>query len=280
MGGACSSGGTEGSGLLGIKEIYFTQGGLGSDMHGQDATKAATRACLDAIQSNSVLPLQKMVPVGFELAVHVRLGVPHKYRVDTNEVAKCFPIAKVVHIELTNGGLLAPAGLVLDDLGDKADEVIMIVASVTVGCAGGSVEQAGPPQGAQLEVPVIRGPLANGMNEILLVQWGLGCDIHGQNPTKAAVRACRKAILFCSCPAFQHPARRDNHKLHVLLGVPEKYLDSVDKTEVAKAFPHFSIMPIELTPGGLLAPSGITAPEMGDKVDEMIYVVACVTVGS
>ena len=68
-------------------------------------------------------------------------------------------------------------------------------------------------------------------------------------------------------------------KLHVQLGVPEKFHGQVDLVEVAKVFPYGTLLPIEVKPGGLAASSGIVLQKMGDVTDEMIVVVACVTVG-
>jgi hypothetical protein len=39
------------------------------------------------------------------------------------------------------------------------------------------------------------------METVLFVESGFGCDQHGQNATKAAMRACRNAIEFNSIPS-------------------------------------------------------------------------------
>ena len=67
-------------------------------------------------------------------------------------------------------------------------------------------------------------------------------------------------------------------KLHVQIGVPAQYLDTVDTAEVAKVFPYGDVK-IELEPGGLLADSGVALEALGDKNSDMIIAVACVTVG-
>lgn len=74
------------------------------------------------------------------------------------------------------------------------------------------------------------------------------------------------------------PNGYEGMKLHVQLGVPAPYLDSVDTAEVARVFPYGDVR-VEVEVGGLLADSGIALEAMGDKNSDMIIAVACVTVG-
>lgn len=124
------------------------------------------------------------------------------------------------------------------------------------------------------------GGVAN-MKQVLFIECGFGNDQHGQNPTKAAIRACRNAIEFNSIPSIPQlvPGGYSNMKLHVQLGVPAEYIDQVELAEVAKVFPYGNLLPIELKPGGMIASSGIALEAMGDTCDTMIIVVACITVG-
>ena len=120
----------------------------------------------------------------------------------------------------------------------------------------------------------------DGMSQILFVECGFGCDQHGQNPTKAVVRACRNAIEFNSIPSIERivPGGYDTMKLHVQVGVPGDS-DAIDRAQVAAVFPYGNLLPIAIEQGGLLAKSGIVLPQMGDENDDMIIAVACVTVG-
>lgn len=120
-----------------------------------------------------------------------------------------------------------------------------------------------------------------GMEQILFIEVGFGNDQHGQDATKAAVRACRNAIEFNSIPSIRElvPGGYDGMKLHVQLGLPAACVDAVDLGAVAAVFPYGRLLPIAVEPGGLLARSGIALREMGDRNDEMIIAVACVTVG-
>lgn len=114
----------------------------------------------------------------------------------------------------------------------------------------------------------------------MFVECGFGADQHGQQPTKACVRACRNAIEFNSLPRMRHlvPNGYEGMKLHVQLGVPAPYLGCVDTVEVARVFPYGDVK-VEVEVGGLLADSGIALEAMGDKNSDMIIAVACVTVG-
>eukprot|EP00557_Chaetoceros_sp_GSL56_P011393 CAMPEP_0176481322 /NCGR_PEP_ID=MMETSP0200_2-20121128/2756_1 /TAXON_ID=947934 /ORGANISM="Chaetoceros sp., Strain GSL56" /LENGTH=152 /DNA_ID=CAMNT_0017877515 /DNA_START=215 /DNA_END=669 /DNA_ORIENTATION=- len=91
---------------------------------------------------------------------------------------------------------------------------------------------------------------------ILLVECGFGNDSHGQNATKAAIRACRNAIEFNSLSVKKMiPGGYEAMKLNVILAVPKKYQDTLDLNEVAKTFPYGDIKFI-VQDGGMIAPSG------------------------
>jgi len=60
-----------------------------------------------------------------------------------------------------------------------------------------------------------------GMSKALFVQLGMGVDQHGQDATKAAVRAVRNAIERNSIPAVKTAMPgHEAMKIHVKLGVP------------------------------------------------------------
>ncbi|GAB5368461.1 hypothetical protein AAMO2058_001321200 [Amorphochlora amoebiformis] len=88
----------------------------------------------------------------------------------------------------------------------------------------------------------------DGFQEVLFVECGMGCDQHGQNVTKAAVRACRNAIEFNSLPALRRliPGGKANMKLHLQLGVPVDP-KGLDLDQVRKVFPYGQMQPIQLT---------------------------------
>ena len=142
-----------------------------------------------------------------------------------------------------------------------------------------ATSQPRPHQPAARATPP-RAAAAEWVPSVLFVECGMGADQHGQNPTKACVRACRNAIEFNSLPAMRQliPGGYEGMRLHVQLGVPSAYREGIDLEQVAAVFPYGRLK-IEIEPGGLLADSGVALEAMGDKNSDMIIAVACVTVG-
>jgi uncharacterized protein (TIGR02058 family) len=118
------------------------------------------------------------------------------------------------------------------------------------------------------------------VENVLFIECGFGNDSHGQDPTKAAVRACRNAIEFNSIPSIQRlvPNGYDDLKLDVILAVPQKYKSQLRIEDCADVFPYGSIR-FQIQDGGMIAPSGIAIDRLGDKNDDMIVVCCAVTVG-
>lgn len=118
------------------------------------------------------------------------------------------------------------------------------------------------------------------MNHLLFIELGLGADLHGQDVTRAAVRAAQDAIHRNSLPGLRamlpsgDPA---DMRVRVRLGVPVDP-QSVDADAVRAVFP-FGTVEVECVPGGLLTSSGVAVPELGDRSDQAIVVVAAVEVG-
>ena len=109
--------------------------GFGNDSHGQSATKAAVRACRNAIEFNSIPSVGTLVPGGYDgLKLSVILGVPNEYasELDLEQVKQVFPYGQV-QFTIKQGGLVAPSGIAIDSLGDKSDDMVIVCACVTVG---------------------------------------------------------------------------------------------------------------------------------------------------
>ena len=119
-----------------------------------------------------------------------------------------------------------------------------------------------------------------GFEQVLFVEMGWGADQHGQNATKACVRAARNAIEFNSIPSIRAlvPNGYDGMKLAVDLAVPEAYHEHIDVDAVEAVFPYGAVS-IRLQPGGAEFSSGIAIPAMGDKGDALVVALCCVTVG-
>src|SRR6201996_3533819 len=86
----------------------ITEMGMGVDVHGKDATKAAKRAVSDAIRHSSVSFPRVMGKTPHDMIVDVTIGVPNPEGVDTAAVAKELPYGKVT-VTAVKGGLEVPA---------------------------------------------------------------------------------------------------------------------------------------------------------------------------
>ncbi|MCC7105165.1 MAG: Lin0512 family protein [Chloroflexi bacterium] len=113
-----------------------------------------------------------------------------------------------------------------------------------------------------------------------VVELGTGVDLHGQNPTKAAIRAVRDAFAHVSLPGLRQVAGLADPgemTVDVILGVPPD-AGEVDLAPVAEQFPYGKIQ-ITTQTGGLLAPGGgAYRPELGDRVDALLVVNAAIYV--
>ena len=91
-----------------MSKTLFVELGVGSDQHGQDGTKAAVRACKDAISFNSLPAIADLIPGGYGgMKLHVLIAAPiNEYPVDVDEVKKVFPYGNV-NVELVRGGMVA-----------------------------------------------------------------------------------------------------------------------------------------------------------------------------
>src|SRR5689334_9794941 len=86
----------------------FTEMGMGVDVHGKDATKAAKRAVSDAIRHSSVGFFRMVGKTPHDMIVDVTIGVPDPSGVDTAAVAKELPYGTVT-VTAVKGGLEVPA---------------------------------------------------------------------------------------------------------------------------------------------------------------------------
>lgn len=118
-----------------MEKIFFIETGMGIDVHGQDITKACIRAVKNAIHYNSMPGLRSVLPNNdlHEMKVNVRLAVPtDKDKVDIEAVKNVLPYGKVT-VELVDGGMLTTSGVIIEEKGDKNDQMYIVVAAVEVG---------------------------------------------------------------------------------------------------------------------------------------------------
>ena len=86
----------------------ITEVGMGVDVHGRDATKAAKRAVSDAIRHSSLGFFRMVGKTPQDMLVDVTIGVPNPEAVDTAAVAKELPYGTVT-VTAVKGGLEIPA---------------------------------------------------------------------------------------------------------------------------------------------------------------------------
>jgi uncharacterized protein (TIGR02058 family) len=83
--------------------------GMGVDVHGGDATKAACRAVSDAIRHSSLPLFQEVRARGGRMLVAVTVGVPDPAKVDVERVRRELPHGEVT-VHPVAGGLRVPGG--------------------------------------------------------------------------------------------------------------------------------------------------------------------------
>ncbi|HEX5957914.1 MAG TPA: Lin0512 family protein [Hyphomicrobiaceae bacterium] len=86
----------------------ITEMGMGVDVHGKDATKAARRAVSDAIRHSSLGFFRMLNKTPSDMLVDVTVAVPDPGSVDTAAVAKELPYG-TVKVTAVKGGLEIPA---------------------------------------------------------------------------------------------------------------------------------------------------------------------------
>jgi uncharacterized protein (TIGR02058 family) len=82
----------------------ITEMGMGVDVHGKDATKAARRAVSDAIRHSSLGFFRMLGKTSSDMFVDVTIGVPDPGAVDTSAVASELPYGTVT-VTAVKGGL-------------------------------------------------------------------------------------------------------------------------------------------------------------------------------
>jgi len=86
----------------------ITEMGMGVDVHGKDATKAAKRAVSDAIRHSSLSFVRLFGKTPHDMFVDVMIAVPNPDGVDIASVAKELPYGTVT-VTAVKGGLEIPA---------------------------------------------------------------------------------------------------------------------------------------------------------------------------
>ncbi|WP_430789685.1 Lin0512 family protein [Virgibacillus flavescens] len=118
-----------------MQQILFIQTGTGIDVHGQDVTKASTRAVKDAIHYNSMPGIEKSLPDQRleNMKVNVKLALPLDHeKLDEEKIKDMIPYGTVT-VEVVSGGMATTSGIFLEDKLDKNDLMYIVNAAVEVG---------------------------------------------------------------------------------------------------------------------------------------------------
>jgi uncharacterized protein (TIGR02058 family) len=108
----------------------ITEMGMGVDVHGRDATKAAKRAVSDAIRHSSLGFFRMLGKTANDMFVDVTIAVPDPSAVDTVAVAKELPYGTVT-VNAVKGGLEVAAE-------QGSDAIIIANAAVIVSLDDGT----------------------------------------------------------------------------------------------------------------------------------------------
>lgn len=106
-----------------------------------------------------------------------------------------------------------------------------------------------------------------------VIELGTGADLHGGNPTKAAIRAVQDCFNHVSLPGlFQVAGLQDANQMQVevILGVPDG-LPDVDTSQVAAVLPYGTVE-VKVQPGGLRAGAGGGGGDFVTVVNAMLIV--------
>ena len=114
------------------KKRFIIEMGTGVEQHGQDVTRAATKAVRDAVTRVNLVGLLEMVALEDlnDMLIDVLIACPHPQEVDTGEVLQALPFGQK-KIKVVEGGMVVH-GHELSELEDKSDEIIIANAAVTV----------------------------------------------------------------------------------------------------------------------------------------------------
>lgn len=114
------------------KKRFIIEMGTGVEQHGQDVTRAATKAVKDAVTRVSLVGLLEMVTLKDlnDMLVEVLIACTRPEEVNTGEVFQALPFSQK-EIKVVEGGMVVH-GYELRELEDASDEIIIANAAVTV----------------------------------------------------------------------------------------------------------------------------------------------------
>lgn len=118
------------------------------------------------------------------------------------------------------------------------------------------------------------------MEQTLFIQTGTGIDVHGQDVTKAAIRAVEDAIYSNSMPGIENSLPEGKlENMHVTIKVAVPLDREKLETDRIKEVIPYGTTNVEVTEGGMATTSGIMLQDKNDSTDLMYMVNAAVEVG-
>ena len=148
-----------GSTSKGMSSVALVELGSGC-CHAINPTKAAIRACNNAVEWNSI-KVRTIIPGGYDaMLVHVHIACPSPELLNLAQVAACFPYGTLLPIEVEEGGMLGSSRAGLPR--DEPPEAMMTVANacVTVGWGAADAWSQTTPAAADAAYPPPARPLA------------------------------------------------------------------------------------------------------------------------
>ena len=117
----------------GMDRAVVVQTGFGC-CHGRNPTKAAVRACRNAIDSNSV-KIRTIIPGGYDaMKIHIQIGIPEGIGdIDQKAIQAEFPYGNLLPIDIQHGGMLASNGIWQPGVAEPKDDMTLAVVCVTIG---------------------------------------------------------------------------------------------------------------------------------------------------
>lgn len=110
-----------------------------------------------------------------------------------------------------------------------------------------------------------------------IVEFGMGLDQHGQDPTRAACKAVKDAIAnSCLAGVIEIARLSDVNDMHVEMHIACPYPERIDREKVLAALP-FGEKQLFVAEGGMVA-HGLFQPELGDATDEALIANAAIIV--
>lgn len=110
-----------------------------------------------------------------------------------------------------------------------------------------------------------------------LIEFGMGMDFHGQDVSKAAVKAAKNAISnSCLCGLQEVLGMEDLNQVKIKVTIAAPRPEEIDCQQVAECFPIGSVI-VQAVDGGLHFP-GLYLPQFGDRDDSIEVAVAAVEV--